>query len=68
MMRGDLLRLERAGGGGLGNPRERPFEAILSDVLDGYVSRQAAIDRYGVDAARLDGALASWLAPTPVSV
>jgi N-methylhydantoinase B len=68
MMRGDLLRLERAGGGGLGNPRERPFAAIVSDVLDGYVSRGAAIDRYGADAARLDEAIAAWLAPAAVSV
>jgi N-methylhydantoinase B len=68
MMRGDLLRLERAGGGGLGNPRERPFDAIVSDVLDGYVSRGAAIDRYGADAARLDEAIAAWLAPAAVSV
>jgi N-methylhydantoinase A/oxoprolinase/acetone carboxylase beta subunit/N-methylhydantoinase B/oxoprolinase/acetone carboxylase alpha subunit len=60
LMRGDLLRMERAGGGGLGSPAERPFEAILSDVLDGYVSREAAIRDYGVDAAKLDEGLAAW--------
>ena len=60
LMRGDLLRMQRAGGGGLGDPAERPFEAILSDVLDGYVSREAAIRDYGADAAKLDEALAAW--------
>jgi N-methylhydantoinase B/oxoprolinase/acetone carboxylase alpha subunit len=56
-MRGDLLTLEKAGGGGLGDPHARPFEAILSDVIDGYVSRDAAIERYGADPVRLDAEL-----------
>jgi N-methylhydantoinase B len=58
--RGDACILEKAGGGGLGDPRKRPFDAIVDDVLDGFVSRQAAIDEYGADAARLDAALAAW--------
>jgi 5-oxoprolinase (ATP-hydrolysing) len=60
LMRGDLLRIQRAGGGGLGSPHERPFEAILSDVLDGYVSRESAVRNYGADAAKLDEAIAAW--------
>jgi len=60
LMRGDMLKFERAGGGGLGDPYARPFEAVLSDVLDGYVSRAAAIRDYGADAARIDEALAVW--------
>jgi N-methylhydantoinase B len=60
LMRGDTLTLEKAGGGGLGDPHARPFERIVSDVLDGYVSRAAAIERYGVDASRLDAAIARW--------
>ena len=58
LMAGDLLTLEKAGGAGLGDPRERPFESVVADVIDGYVSREAAIARYGLDAARLDAALA----------
>jgi N-methylhydantoinase B len=58
LMRGDLLTLEKAGGGGLGDPHARAFEAIVDDVIDGYVSRAAAIERYGVDPARLDDAVA----------
>lgn len=57
---GNVLRIEKSGGGGLGNPRERPFERVLADVLDGYVSRDIAITHYGVDAARLDAELAAW--------
>jgi len=57
---GDVVQLDKAGGGGLGNPRERPFEAVLADVLDGYVSRAAALAEYGLDAQRLDNELARW--------
>jgi N-methylhydantoinase B len=57
LMRGDRLTLEKAGGGGLGDPRTRPFDEVLNDVLDGYVSVDAAIDRYGVDRERLSDAL-----------
>jgi N-methylhydantoinase B len=57
---GDIAAIEKPGGGGLGDVRERPFERVLDDVIDGYVSRAAAIDIYGVDAHRLDAALAAW--------
>ncbi len=57
---GDLAAIEKPGGGGLGDPHKRPFEKILDDVLDGYVTRAAAVDDYGVDAARLDAAIAAW--------
>jgi N-methylhydantoinase B len=57
---GDVVALEKAGGGGLGDPRQRPFAKVLADVLDGYVSRASAIADYGVDAAQLDAELARW--------
>jgi N-methylhydantoinase B len=57
---GDRMMLERAGGGGFGDPRTRPFEDVLDDVIDGYVSKEAAIRDYGIDAGRLDGALARY--------
>jgi N-methylhydantoinase B len=60
LKRDDIVRLEKAGGGGLGDPRKRPFEKVLGDVLDGYVSRDSAVNHYGVDAARLDAAIADW--------
>jgi N-methylhydantoinase B len=58
---GDTARLEKAGGGGFGDPRARPFDAVVDDVIDGYVSRASAIADYGVDAKRLDDAVAAWV-------
>ncbi len=37
-----------AGGGGWGDPFQRPAEAVLADVREGLVSVEAARDRYGV--------------------
>lgn len=46
---GDLIRLVSSGGGGYGDPRERPRDEVLRDVLDRYVSPEAAVEIYGVD-------------------
>jgi N-methylhydantoinase B len=46
--RGDRLRIVTSGGGGWGDPVERPVEAVLRDVLAGFVSVAAAADDYGV--------------------
>ena len=46
--RGDRLRIWTAGGGGYGPPTERDPKAVLSDVLDGRVSRACAEQVYGV--------------------
>jgi N-methylhydantoinase B len=46
--KGSLLRLERPGGGGLGDPLKRPPESVLEDVLQGYVSLERAETDYGV--------------------
>jgi N-methylhydantoinase B len=59
---GTVLADERGGGGGLGDPHRRPFDAVLDDVLDGYVSRDAAIVVYGADPTRLDAAITAWSA------
>jgi N-methylhydantoinase B len=53
--RGDLLRLERPGGGGMGDPRERPPEKVLEDVREGYVSAESAKADYGVALALENG-------------
>ncbi len=42
LKKGDLLRLERPGGGGMGNPFERAPETVLEDARQGYVSRESA--------------------------
>ena len=49
---GDLCALEKAGGGGFGDPKRRRFDLLVDDVLDGYVSRRAAIEEYGADQRR----------------
>jgi N-methylhydantoinase B len=45
---GERLSNRTAGGGGYGEPYERAPEAVREDVLDGYVSREAARETYGV--------------------
>jgi N-methylhydantoinase B len=55
--RGDLLRLERPGGGGMGDPLERPAEKVLEDVRQGYVSIESARLEYGVTLRLVDGQL-----------
>jgi N-methylhydantoinase B/oxoprolinase/acetone carboxylase alpha subunit len=45
---GDRLRIDLPGGGGHGDPLNRPVEAVAADVAEGYVSREAAEIHYGV--------------------
>jgi N-methylhydantoinase B len=42
------VQLNLPGGGGYGNPLERAPEAVLTDVVSGYVSLAAAESEYGV--------------------
>ncbi len=52
------VALRLPGGGGYGDPFEREPERVLADVIDGYVSVEAARTAYGVvidpDSLRLD--------------
>jgi len=48
LKRGDLIRIVSAGGGGWGDPRERPRDAVLKDLARGYVSPAMAAEDYGV--------------------
>ncbi len=48
MVAGDVLRLETPGGGGYGDPLDRPPELVLGDVVRGYYDRDAAEEEYGV--------------------
>jgi N-methylhydantoinase B len=45
---GARVRLDLPGGGGVGDPRQRDPQAVLRDVVDGYVSIAAARELYGV--------------------
>lgn len=42
------VQLNLPGGGGYGDPRARPAEQVLADVVNGYVSIEAAEREYGV--------------------
>jgi len=42
------VRLSFPGGGGYGPPRDRPIDAVLSDVVNGYVTLDSARTTYGV--------------------
>ena len=56
---GDLLRIERPGGGGLGNPFDRAAEQVLEDVRQGYVSAERAKSDYKVSVSYSD--TEAWL-------
>jgi N-methylhydantoinase B len=45
---GTTVRCYTAGGGGYGPPWERGLQRILDDLYDGYISREAAEQDYGV--------------------
>jgi N-methylhydantoinase B len=45
---GDAFKIRSGGGGGYGNPFERPVAKVLHDVRHGYVTAKAAAELYGV--------------------
>ena len=45
---GDVLRIETGGGGGRGDPHDRPAALVAQDVAGGFVSAEAALRDYGV--------------------
>ncbi len=48
LQRDDVVVMRSSGGGGYGDPLERPPEAVRQDVLTGYVSPERARAGYGV--------------------
>ena len=46
--KGEWCTLKTAGGGGYGSPLKKDPASVLEDVLDGYVSPEAANSLYGV--------------------
>lgn len=45
---GRNIRILTGGGGGYGHPFDRPADKVRDDVLDGYISSDAAASQYGV--------------------
>ncbi len=62
---GDAYILRSGGGGGFGDPHERDRDAILDDVREGYISKQAAEQKYGIDPSS-DGKKVVQKAAAPV--
>lgn len=46
---GDVIRIGTQGGGGFGDPLERPVDAVARDVADGFVTQATARTSYGVE-------------------
>lgn len=44
----DVVLCQSSGGGGFGDPLDRDAEAVLGDVLEGYITREKAAQVYGV--------------------
>ncbi len=64
LRQGDVFRLDTPGGGGFGDPLAREPERVLSDVREGYVSREAAERDYGVVIVETEHGLAVDAAAT----
>ena len=48
MHKGDRVLIRCAGSGGYGDPLEREPARVLRDLIDGYISAQAARELYGI--------------------
>jgi len=48
---GESVRIETPGGGGFGDPRQRPLAAVVQDVADGVISLEVAQTIYGLPEA-----------------
>ncbi len=57
---GDAFTRPSAGGGGFGDPLDRDPEAVLEDVIDGYVSVERARMDYGVVVDEVDPELSEY--------
>lgn len=54
VLKGEEWHIHTGGGGGWGDPYERDVEAVLKDVIGGYVSLDSARKDYGVAIKKLD--------------
>jgi N-methylhydantoinase B len=71
---GDTVTFLTPGAGGWGNPAERDPQAVLKDVLNGFVTAEAAVVDYGVaivdgviNGAQTEALRAEIVASTPAS-
>ena len=55
LKKGDGFMIRSGGGGGFGDPKDRPAERVAFDVVEGYVSGTAAASDYGVAVDAMTG-------------
>ena len=55
---GDVVRVETGSAGGAGDPVERDRDRVVSDLRNGYISTEAAVQVYGLDEEAISEALA----------
>ncbi|WP_315918288.1 hydantoinase B/oxoprolinase family protein [Mesorhizobium sp. SP-1A] len=60
LQQGDTVQRPSAGGGGLGDPLKRDPDAVLNDVIEGYVSVGRAKKDYGVVVEEIDADLCEY--------
>ncbi|HML31043.1 MAG TPA: hydantoinase B/oxoprolinase family protein, partial [Hyphomicrobium sp.] len=60
LKQGDTVQRPSAGGGGLGDPLRRDPDAVLKDVVEGYVSIARAKKDYGVVVVEVDADLCEY--------
>jgi N-methylhydantoinase B len=61
---GEVVRIRTTGGGGWGDPLDRPVADVLRDVLHGKVSESGAAEDYGVVVSPVDD---GWAADEPAT-
>lgn len=54
LQRGDIVSFRIAGAGGYGDPKERSLESVKADIKNGFLSREFAVQTYGVRESDLD--------------
>ena len=52
-----IIEARTSGAGGVGSPKERDRRKVVRDLRNGLISRQAAVDVYGLDPQIADNAL-----------
>ena len=57
MAPGDVVRLETASAAGVGDPKERERERVVSDLRNGYISVETALDVYGMSREEVEAAV-----------
>ena len=56
--KGDVVVVETGSAGGAGDPKERDRRRVLSDLRNGYITTEAAVQVYGLDEEAVSEALA----------